>query len=90
MEQTENRQQTVGQLRDSIEEQRDRIRRNGYTVQEAQEALSHHLEQLKKAGATLEDDICQLLRKTIELAEASQRLEELSREYELRTMRGEV
>ena len=77
------------QLRDSIEEQRERIRRNSYTPEEAEAALEHHLEQLKKLGATLEDDICSLLRKGKELAEASQKLEELLTELELRTMRGE-
>lgn len=77
------------QLRDSIQEQRERIRRNSYTPEEAEAALEHHLEQLKKLGATLEDDICSLLRKGKELAEASQKLEELLTELELRTMRGE-
>ena len=51
--------------------------------------IASTVEQLKKAGATLEDDICILLRKSKELAEASQRLEELLTELELRTMRGE-
>lgn len=84
MEQTDSRQ-----LRNSIQEQRERIRRNSYTPEEAEAALEHHLEQLKKLGATLEDDICSILRKSKELAEASQRLEELLTELELRTMRGE-
>ena len=84
MEQTDSRQ-----LRNSIQEQRERIRRNSYTPEEAEAALEHHLEQLKKLGATLEDDICSLLRKGKELAEASQKLEELLTELELRTMRGE-
>jgi septal ring factor EnvC (AmiA/AmiB activator) len=85
MEQTDSRQ-----LRKSIQEQRERIRRNSYTPEEAEAALEHHLEQLKKLGATLEDDICSILRKSKELAEASQRLEELLTELELRTMRGEI
>lgn len=82
-------QTDINQLRDSIREQRTRIRRNSYTPEEAEVALEHHLEQLKKLGATLEDDICSILRKGKELAEASQRLEELLTELELRTMRGE-
>lgn len=88
MEQTAAKK-TIGQLRDDIGELRARISRNGYTVEEVEQALEHHHEQLKKLGATLEDDICGLLRRMKELAEASKRLEELTEEYELRIMRGE-
>lgn len=82
-------QTDIKQLQDSIREQRTRIRRNSYTPEEAEAALEHHLEQLKKLGATLEDDICSILRKGKELAESSERLEELLTELELRTMRGD-
>jgi len=88
MEQT-TAKKTIAQLREDIGEIRARISRNGYTVKEVEEALEHHHEQLKRLGATLEDDICGLLRRMKELAEAQKRLEELTAEYELRVMRGE-
>lgn len=88
MEQT-TAKKTIAQLREDIGELRARISRNGYTVEEVEAALEHHHEQLKRLGATLEDDICGLLRRMKELAEAQKRLEEAVKEYELRTMRGE-
>lgn len=80
----------IRQLRSAIQEQRNRIRRSTYTPEEAEAALEHHLGQLRKLGATLEDDVCCILRKAKELTEASQRLEELLTEYELATMSGEA
>lgn len=81
-------QQRVERLEMDIEEQRSRIRTNSYTIGQVDDAISHHLEQLTKLGATLEDDICQLLRKVREQAEASQRLEELLSELETINSQG--
>lgn len=37
-----------------------------FTKQELQDALQLHLEQLQRLGATLEDSVCEILRKMIE------------------------
>ena len=46
------------------------------TDQEIKEALDLHLQQLQKNGATLEDSVCQVLRKFLEVAEISKDIEE--------------
>lgn len=38
---------------------------NEVTAERAAEALKHHLNQLTQLGATLEDDVCEILRKCI-------------------------
>lgn len=69
------------QLTDAIYEQRETIRMNQYSIEDVEQAINHHLQQLKKAGATLEDDVCLLLRKVKRLAEAEKRLSELTEEW---------
>lgn len=76
------KQHQANSLQEQIEVERKSIRENSYTIGQIDDAISHHLEQLRKLGATLEDDICQLLRKVKAQAEASQRLEELLSELE--------
>ena len=46
------------------------------TEQQINEALEHHLQQLQRSGATLEDDVCQILRKMLEAAELTKEIEE--------------
>lgn len=47
-----------------IEELKQRDRRENYiTVDEVRDAIEHHLQQLQKLGATIEDDVCIVLRK---------------------------
>ena len=53
-----------------LADENNKIRENIPSVERAKEVLNHHLEQLKKAGATLEDDVCEVLRGVIEQAEA--------------------
>ena len=53
---------------------RQTIANNTITTIEAKAALSHHLEQLERLGAHLEDDICCVLRKVISRAEAEEQL----------------
>lgn len=54
------------------------IQQNEVGLTEAQEALSHHLEQLQRLGATLEDDVCGVLRKVIAQAEAREELRSIN------------
>ena len=54
-----------------------RIEENEIRPQEAREALEHHLSQLQRLGATLEDNVCMILRKVIARSEA---VEELDRQ----------
>lgn len=51
------------------------IESNKVSLRDAQEALDHHLNQLSRLGATLEDDVCGVLRKVIAQAQARQELE---------------
>ena len=51
---------------------------NEVTAERAAEALKHHLNQLTQLGATLEDDVCEILRKYIARAEAEKELENLN------------
>lgn len=51
---------------------------NEVTAERAAEALEHHLNQLSQLGATLEDDVCEILRKCIARAEAEKELENLN------------
>lgn len=54
------------------------IGNNEVELQDARDALDHHLDQLRRLGATLEDDVCAVLRKVIAQAEARQELREIS------------
>ena len=45
------------------------------TEEEIKDALDFHLQQLQKSGATLEDSVCQVLRKLLEAAEISKDIE---------------
>ena len=57
---------------------------NHVTGKEAEEALSHHLEQLERLGATLEDDICTILRKLMASSKLREEIadrERLLKEY---------
>ena len=45
------------------------------TRNEIEQALEHHKEQLKASGATIEDDVCQVLRKTLQAAEIRSKIE---------------
>lgn len=51
---------------------------NEVSVQKAQDALTHHLLQLKQLGASLEDDVCEVLRKVIAQAEAIEELDRIT------------
>lgn len=50
--------------------------RTSVTKAEAKEALEFHLLQLERLGATLEDNVCQVLRKVMEQADILARLDE--------------
>jgi hypothetical protein len=45
---------------------------------EAKEVLEHHLNQLQRLGATLEDSVCGILRKVIARSEAEEELERMT------------
>lgn len=47
---------------------------NRVRTAEAEEALSHHLSQLQRLGATLEDNVCSILRKVLAQAQAREEL----------------
>lgn len=53
------------------------LRENHFTPSEVEEAISHHLKQLSRLGATLEDNVCSILRKAKAQAEARQELEQI-------------
>lgn len=55
-----------------------RIVENEIRPQEAREALEHHLRQLQRLGATLEDNVCMILRKVIARSEAVEELNRLT------------
>lgn len=55
-----------------------RIEENEIRPQEAEEALEHHLRQLQRLGATLEDNVCMILRKVIARSEAVEELDRLT------------
>lgn len=55
-----------------------RIEKNEIRPQEAREALEHHLRQLQRLGATLEDNVCMILRKVIARSEAVEELDRLT------------
>lgn len=55
-----------------------RIEENEIRPQEAREALEHHLRQLQRLGATLEDNVCMILRKVIARSEAVEELDRLT------------
>lgn len=52
------------ELRDQINELewKDQAE-NAVTVEQVRDAIAHHLRQLERLGATLEDDVCGILRK---------------------------
>lgn len=54
------------------------IEENKIRPQEAREALEHHLRQLQRLGATLEDNVCMILRKVITRSEAVEELDRLT------------
>lgn len=47
---------------------------NRVRATEAEEALNHHLNQLQRLGATLEDNVCGVLRKVLAQAQAREEL----------------
>lgn len=55
-----------------------RIEENKIRSKEAREALDHHLRQLQRLGATLEDSVCMILRKVIARSEAVEELDRLT------------
>ncbi len=55
-----------------------RIEENEIRSKEAREALDHHLRQLQRLGATLEDSVCMILRKVIARSEAVEELDRLT------------
>ena len=55
-----------------------RIEENEIRSKEAREALGHHLRQLQRLGATLEDSVCMILRKVIARSEAVEELDRLT------------
>lgn len=55
-----------------------RIEENEIRSQVAREALEHHLCQLQRLGATLEDSVCMILRKVIARSEAVEELDRLT------------
>lgn len=54
------------------------LEKNEIRSQEAREALEHHLLQLQRLGATLEDSVCMILRKVIARSEAVEELDRLT------------
>lgn len=68
METTERVQREINSLQYKLD---------GLTISkdEAAAALEHHLSQLERLGATLEDDICAILRKLIEQADIRKEIE---------------
>lgn len=69
--------QRCNDLREQIAEQERVKQQHSFTERDAQEALQHHLQQLEKLGATLEDDVCNILRKAIAQARANAEIEHL-------------
>jgi hypothetical protein len=55
-----------------------RIEENEIRAEDAKEALEHHLRQLQRIGATLEDNVCMILRKVIARSEAVEELDRLT------------
>ncbi len=55
-----------------------RVEENEIRPREAREALEHHLRQLHRLGATLEDSVCGILRKVIAQSEAVEELDRLT------------
>ena len=77
---TEYWEESCRRLEAEIKSERMTIEDNIPTLQEAVDALAHHQQQLVRLGATLEDSVCAILRKTIEQAKAAQRLTEKEKE----------
>lgn len=67
-------------LRNELRELEVRKENLHISSEEAKEALEFHLEQLSRRGATLEDSICLLLRRLIEIEEISNRIEEIKKQ----------
>ena len=74
--------------RQDIGEYESELSRTLPTDREIEEALEHHLQQLQKNGATLEDNVCQVLRKLLKASEIRQKIER--REKDLREYQGEL
>ena len=76
-------------IREQIAElQAKDLRENHVSEEEARKALSHHLEQLERLGATLEDDICGILRKVEASAKIKKEIE--AKEEKLRECTSEM
>ena len=73
---------TLEEINRKIEEQHQKLRSNAVSAGEAAEALQHHLTQLGRLGATLEDDVCAVLRKYIAQEEARTAIAKLEEEKE--------
>lgn len=54
------------------------IDENWTRPQDAREALELHLDQLQRLGATLEDSVCEILRRVIAQSEAVEELDRLT------------
>lgn len=61
-----------------VKELKKTLQRNEVSVANAHEALEHHLNQLNRLGATLEDNVCEVLRKVIAQAEAIEELDRIT------------
>lgn len=55
-----------------------RIEENEIRAEDAKGALELHLNHLHRLGATLEDSVCEILRKVIARSEAEEELERLT------------
>lgn len=62
---------------DRVEELKRILQQNEVSVANAHEALEHHLNQLH-VWATLEDNVCEVLRKVIAQAEAIEELDRIT------------
>ena len=63
---------------EKIRELKRTIEENNVSLRDAQDALVHHLRQLSRLGATLEDDVCAVLRKVLVQAQARQEIESIN------------
>lgn len=63
---------------DRVEELKRVLQQNEVSIANAHEALEHHLNQLLRLGATLEDNVCEVLRKVIAQTEAIEELDRIT------------
>ncbi len=63
---------------DRVEELKRILQQNEVSVANAHEALEHHSQSTARLGATLEDNVCEVLRKVIVQAEAIEELDRIT------------